>query len=442
MYRLFEKTLETWNNNKKKPLMILGVRQCGKTYIIRHFFEQKYKNFIYINLFEDERIIDIYEKEGLYNRRKSLICSTYNFDFNDSDTLIFIDEVQKCPRFIQDLKALCEEGITNIVVAGSLLSNKLKNMNESYPVGKVHTEYLYPMNFEEYLYAIKKEGYISQLKECFIKNIPFALHDTLMKLYYDYLYIGGMPEMLQNYIDNNCDISKINNTILDDIINDYSTDITKHVENEKDKLRIRKIYESIPSQLMKENPKFVYANIDKKDRKKDYITALDWLTTSHMVLECNQLTTPEYPIGLYKDYDNYKLFLSDVGILRNIVKASSFDVLMSGDYKSKGIITENYVACELQTKFNEINYWTRKNDGNGSKSEVDFIIQIGSDIIPIEVKSGNNKSQSLRIYNEKYHPYLMLKIGDTNFGQVGNVKTIPLYATFLIKECLEEMNIK
>ena len=439
MYRIFEKKLRKWDLNKTKPLVILGVRQCGKTYIIKDFFAKKYKKFININLFEDDRLISIYENEGLYARRKALICSTYNIDFYDKDTLVFVDEVQRCPKFIQDLKPLCEEGIKNIVVAGSLLSNEIKKMKESYPVGKTHTEYLYPMNFEEFLYAINKEGYIPLIKESFLNNKPFALHDTLMKLYYDYLFIGGMPEMLQNYIDNNCDISKIDDSILDDIIKGYSTDITKHVLDEKDKLRIRKIYENIPSQLMKENPKFTYANLDNKDKKKDYISALDWLVTSHMVLECNQLNKPEYPIDLYKDDNNYKLFLSDVGLLRKMVKANSFDVLMSRDYMAKGVINENYVAMELQSQFNELNYWTRKNDGNGSKAEVDFIIQVGSNVIPIEVKSGNNKAQSLRVYNERFHPDLMIKIAGANFGVVDNIKTIPLYATFLIKECLEEM---
>ena len=190
MYRLFEKKLEQWDNNKTKPLVVLGVRQCGKTYIIKHFFEKKYKKFIYINLFTDDRLINICENEGLFERRKALIASTYNIVFSDKDTLVFVDEVQKCPKFIQDLKPLCEEGITNIVVAGSLLNNKLKKMKESYPVGKTHTEYLYPMNFEEYLYAINKGGYIPLIKESFIENKPFALHETLMKVYYDYLYLG------------------------------------------------------------------------------------------------------------------------------------------------------------------------------------------------------------------------------------------------------------
>ena len=439
MYRTFEKKLEKWDANKTKPLIVLGVRQCGKTYILKQFFNKKYKKFTYINLFNDDRIIEICKNEGLYDRRKVLISSTYNINFEDKDTLLFVDEVQLCPKFIQDLKSFCEDNITNIVVAGSLLSNRLKNMNDSFPVGKVHTEYLYPMNFEEYLYAINKQNYIPMIKECFINDSPFALHETLMKLYYDYLYIGGMPEMLQNYIDNDCDISKINEDILQDIKNDYATDITKHVEEDKDKLRIRRIYENIPSQLMKENPKFTYASIDGNNRKKDYVSSLDWLVTSNMVLQCNQLKNIEYPINLFIDFDNYKLFLSDVGLLRKTVNANSYDVLMSKDYTSKGIMTENYVACELQKQFNELNYWTRKNDGNGSKAEVDFVIQIKNEIIPIEVKSGNNKSQSLRIYNEKFKPNLMIKIANANFGKNNNIKTIPLYATFLIRDCLEEI---
>ena len=180
----------------------------------------------------------------------------------------------------------------------------------------------------------------------------------------------------------------------------------------------------------------MYAKFDKKNRKGDYISALDWLVTSRMVIKCNQITKPEYPIKAYNDDDNYKLFLSDVGILRSKVGVEAIDVLMDGDYSFKGVLNENYVAMELINQFENIYYWSRKGNENGSNAEVDFVIQLDDKVIPLEVKANNSKTQSLRIYNDLFHPYLMVKIGNTNFGKVDNIKTIPLYSVFLLKELL------
>lgn len=436
MKRLFENKLDNWYcNPNKKPLIVLGVRQCGKTYIIDKFCKEKYKKYIYINLFRDKRLINIYENNETYDERVELLTSTYNFDFDDKECILFVDEVQKCPLFIQDLKAYCEDKRTNIIVAGSLLSVTLRDMEEAFPVGKVNLEYLYPMNFEEFLYATGNERFIDIIKESFINNKPTGLHEELMNLFRRYLYIGGMPEMLQNYIDNNQDVSKINDKILEDIYISYSSDISKHISEEKDKLRAKNIFENIAPQLLKENPKFMYAKLSK-DRKGDYVSALDWLVTSKIILKCNQLSSPMFPIAGYIDDNNYKLFISDVGLLRKKLNIGAIDTLMEGDYPYKGVLVENYVAEELQEEFNQLCYWTRKNDSNGNKSEVDFIIQVKDKVIPIEVKSGTNKAQSLNVYNELFQPELMLKIGNYDFGKKGNLKTIPLYAIFCIRELL------
>ena len=367
-----------------------------------------------------------------------MLCSNYNIDFNDKETILFVDEAQKCPLFIQDLKSLCEKGINNIIVAGSLLSVTLRDMDEAYPVGKTNLKYLCPMNFEEFLIATGNERFIAIIKDCFKNNKPCLLHNQLMELFHRFMYIGGMPENLQDYIDNNQDISKMDNSILRNISEEYSADITKHVQNNKDKVRVKIIYDNIASQLMKENPKFMYAKLDGNERKSDYISALDWLVTSRMIIKCNQITSPESPIRGFNDNDNYKLFLSDVGLLRDKVRVPLIDIILDNDFKYKRILTENYVATEIFNQFGDVFYWTKKNQGNGSKSEVDFIIQVENKVIPIEVKSGNNRAQSLEVYNELFHPDLMIKIGNFNFGIKDNLRTIPLYATFLLKEVLEE----
>ena len=439
MLRNFEKSLEIWNKSKnKRPLVVLGSRQVGKTYIIEKFCEENYKKCHIINLFKDDSLITIYNNNNTYKARLDLLCSTYNIDFNDPETILFVDEVQECEMFIQDIKLLCEDGIKNIIIAGSLLGIKLKKMKVSYPVGKTHRETLYPMSFDEYLIAIGKERYIPYIEKSFLENKECPLHDQLLEIYKRFLYLGGMPAVIQNYIDNEQNISLMDDTIIKDIYNEYMNDISKHINDAKDVLRVNNIYQNIPSQLMKENPKFMYAKFDKKERKSDYITALDWLTTSRLVIKCNQITSPEYPIKGFIDDNSYKLFLNDTGILRHLVGANAFDIIMDKDYKYKGVITENYVATELVKQFEEIFYWSRKTNNEGS-SEVDFLIQIGADIIPIEVKAGNDmRSQSLEYYNDKFKPKLMLKISPKNFGKVGNLKTIPLYATFLIKDLLEK----
>ena len=422
--------------DNKRPLVVLGVRQCGKSYIIDKFCKENFKKYVEINLLKDEKLINIYTNVNSYKNRKELLCTTYNLDFNDENTILFVDEAQLCPKFITDLKNFCEDGINNIILAGSLLTITLRDMEEPYPVGKTHLEHLYPMNFEEYLYAIGKENYISYIKDSFENNTACPLHEELMELFRKYLYVGGMPANLQNYLDTEKDISKMDKTILNDIKEEYRMDIVKHIKNDKDKLRAQNIYKNIAPQLMKENPKFMYAKFDNKERKADYISALDWLINSGMVIKCNQITNSLYPIKAYEDDNNYKLYLSDIGLLRDIINATSIDVLMEGDYPYKGVLTENYVALELLKQFGELFYWTKKNDGQGNKSEVDFIVQINDKIVPIEVKSNKNQAKSLKEYNDLFHPELMIKVGNYNFGYKDNIKTIPLYAVFLIKDLL------
>lgn len=209
----------------------------------------------------------------------------------------------------------------------------------------------------------------------------------------------------------------------------------KYTKDDKENIRIERIYNDIPKQLAKSNQKFTFAKIDIQDnRKRDYITALDWLISSLLVLPCYNVTIPEYPLKIYYDYDSFKIYLNDTGILCNLASITSVDVLMNNDLKYKGILVENYVATELMKMGYDLSYWSRK-DNSSAVSEVDFIIQKDSRIIPIEVKAGTDmKSKSLETYNKKYSPKLMVKISAKNFGLKGNLKTIPLYATFCLKD--------
>lgn len=438
MRRKFWKKLDDWsNNNEKMPLMVIGARQVGKTYIIEQFCKEKYKNYCYINLFEDTRLIDWFKEMATFDKKLETLESTYHINLNDKDTILFVDEVQESEHFIEALKIFCERGYSNIICAGSLLGIKLKHFTKSYPVGKLNEEYLYPMDFEEYLWAIGKDNYIDIIKRCFQNNEECLLHQDLMDEYYRFTYLGGMPKVIQNYISHEQKFSLIDSTIIKDIINQYIADMKKYVESNAESIRIERIYKNIPSSLVKENKKFVYAKIDSKDnRKRDYITALDWLVSSYLVLPCYAITKSEYPVLGYLDDETYKLFLNDTGILSNMVGISATDILTNGDYSFKGVLAENYVATELIKQEFSLLYWSKKNDNSG-QAEVDFVIQKDNRVIPIEVKAGTDMlSKSLSVYNEIFKPQIMVKICAKNFGMKDNLKTIPLYATFLLKELL------
>ena len=318
-----------------------------------------------------------------------------------------------------------------------MLGVKLKRLSASFPVGKVYEEKMYPMDFEEYLWAIGKERYIKYIEKSFIDNSECIYHTELMEEFNRFLFLGGMPKIIQDYIDNSQKLSEVNKSLIANIINSYVLDMKKYTDD-KENIRIERIYNDIPSQLAKENQKFVFAKLDKHDnRKRNYITSIDWLISSLLVLPCYNITNPKYPLKVYFDYDSYKLFLNDTGILCNLAGISSVDVLMNNNLDYKGVLVENYVATELLKMGFDLGYWSRKDKTSGS-SEVDFIIQNNSNIIPIEVKAGTDmKSKSLEVYNERYNPDLIIKISAKNFSKYDNLKTIPLYATFCLKKLKE-----
>ena len=421
MKRKFYDVLTNWDKSDgKMPLMVVGARQVGKTYIIDKYCKDNYKNYCYVNLFDDKRIIKYFDELDTFAQKVEILEETYNIHLRDKDTILFIDEVQESEKFIESLKLFCEEGYTNIICAGSLLGVKLKRFSASYPVGKVYEEKMYPMDFEEYLWAVCKERYIKYIENSFVNYSECIYHNELMEEFTRLLFLGGMPKIIQDYIDNNQKLSEINKSLITNIINSYVLDVKKYTDD-KENIRIERIYNDIPNQLAKENQKFVFAKLDKRDnRKRDYITSIDWLISSLLVLPCYNITNPKYPLKVYFDYDSYKLFLNDTGILCNLAGISSVDVLMNHDLDYKCVLVENYVATELLKMGFDLGYWSRKDKTSGS-SEVDFIIQNNSNIIPIEVKAGTDmKSKSLEVYNERYKPSLIVKISAKNFGKKNN----------------------
>ena len=433
--KIYEELLKWKNNNDNvKPLMILGVRQSGKTYIINEFCKNEYSNYVYVNLFENTNVIELYNSNltsiEKFNRLKLLL----DFDFEKEDTILFIDEIQESEKLISELKYFQENhNNVRIICAGSLLGVKLKRSKFSFPVGKVKMLNMYPMDFEEFLVAMNQEMLIDLIKDCYKNNkqITSTIHEKALNLYRIYLITGGMPESVNNMVKTNGDYIKYDKTILTDIVSSYFKDMDKYVTNESEALRINRVYDSLPSQLSNISNKFQYSNVSKDARAREYATAIDWLEASNMVLRCKAIKTPEIPLEGFVDVDTFKLYLSDVGILNNILKLNIEDILNDNISLYKGVIVENFVANQLVCNGFDLYYYRSNNT-----SKVDFLLYTKNGIIPVEVKAGNaTQSKSLKLYIEKFKPKYAIRISTKDFGYdpKTNIKSIPLYATFLIK---------
>ena len=416
----------------QKPLMIIGARQIGKTYIINEFCKNEFDNYVYINLFEHSEIVKIF-KQQINTAEKFKRMKIYlDKDIDIKSTLIFFDEIQESEELISALKYFNEtEEPFKIICAGSLLGVKLKRFHASFPVGKVKMINMYPMDFEEFLLANGSESLIEEIKECYANSKPMdsVLHNKALDLYRLYLCVGGMPEAIKNLLSNDKDILKFDKDIIEDIYQSYLNDMNKYVNNKYEASKIESVYKSIPSQIGNQSNKFQYGKISSNARKRDYETALNWLLSSTMVYKCPILKKPEIPPLGFVIEDHFKLYLSDVGILLNMLKIRYNDIILDNLLQYKGVITENYVATQLIANKNPLIYWE-----SGNQAEIDFILYNDDGIIPIEVKSKDNvTSKSLNIYIKRYAPKYGIRISTKNFGISNNIKSVPLYAVFCIK---------
>lgn len=439
MERNFIKNLNEWFNKKDKlPLMIFGARQVGKTYLINEFCKNCGKEYYKFDLLEHQEIKDIFENSMNIKEAIKIFALTNNIDLKSDNIIIFFDEIQVSEKLIEALKYFhINYPNIDIIAAGSLLGVSLKKLKASFPLGYVHEQEMFPLNFQEFLNVTNNARFIPIIETAYKKNEPLdeAVHKLLLNLYNKFLLIGGMPKVVQNFLDNNQDYSSLDFNIQNDIIAEYNRDIAKYNHEDKEKLRITRIYNAIIPELAKENPKFTYAKLDKKDnRKNDYITALDWLTSSNVILKCNQVTNPTLPLVAYENEDSYKLFMNDIGLMSYKSNINRGIIISDGDYPFKGRLAENYVACELASNNIKLLYYTKKNMNNNGM-EIDFLIQNEDGVIPIEVKAGQNTfSKSLNFYLKEFNPKYAIRISGKNFGFENNIKSVPLYAVFCIKE--------
>lgn len=434
MKRKVYNELLNWKNNTQnvKPLMVLGVRQAGKTYILEEFCKNEYENYLYINLFERSDVIDLYNSNLNSDEKFARLKLLLNFDLDKENSILFIDEIQESEKLISELKYFCEKhNNVRIVCAGSLLGVKLKRAKFSFPVGKVKMLKIYPMDFEEFLMAMEENLLIETIKKCYDTNqsISSSVHEKALNLYRIYLITGGMPESVKNMVNAKGDYIKYDKDILKDILSSYFKDMDKYVTSEVEALKINRVYNSLPSQLSNLSHKFQYSKVNKDAKARSYETSLDWLLASNMVLKSKVAKIPEIPLAGFTDEDTFKLYLSDVGILNSLLNLSMNDVISDNISLYKGVIAENFVANQLVCNNFELYYWQSSNT-----SEIDFLLYTKDGIIPVEVKAGDTtRSKSLNTYIKKYNPKYAIRISTKDFGFDNNIKSIPLYATFCIK---------
>ncbi|MDR1018472.1 MAG: DUF4143 domain-containing protein [Lachnospiraceae bacterium] len=430
MERKFYKTLLEWKEKYiETPLMVVGARQIGKTYIIEEFCKNEFEDYIIINLMGSPSITKIFEEEINFTEKVEKIELELKRKINPEKTVIFIDEIQESEKAITALKFFAESPLPyKIICAGSLLGVKIHRFKSSFPVGKVRIEFMRPMDFEEFLLALDNKMWVDEIKKCYKGMKPISIHDQLMKLYRTYLCVGGMPEAIKKYKQANQDILLWDKSIVSNIIMSYLADMNKYTLTPTESIKIEKVYKAIPIALSKENKKFMYADIEPKAEKKIFETAIDWLLASNMINRCTAVNNIEKPLKAFSQEHIFKLYYNDVGMLTYSLGLDYADILLDKSFITKGALAETYIAQEFTANNIDLYYWNPD-----TKAEVDFVLSNKDGIIPVEVKSSDNKkSQSLKVYVKKYNPPYSIRVSAKNFGFKNNIKSIPLYAVFCI----------
>ena len=431
MYRKFTETLKQWDQNKhRKPLMVIGARQTGKTWVIREFCQATYGDYIYVNLEEHKDMQTVFDgnldSDSIINGLELMLGRKI-----DIGTTIFFDEIQECDNAITALKYFCEDQRDfKIICAGSLLGVKIHRFKGSFPVGKVQIENMYPMDFEEFLTACGEPLLAETIRTHFEKSQPLidGVHARALRLYHDYLWVGGMPEAVKNYVENGRDVFAVDKSIHSNLQLAYLADMTKYVSSPQESVKISETYRSVPRQLANENPKFKYNEVRKGIGKRDLAGALDWLEASGMIYMIDKVELPASPLSGYDDKNNFKVYLSDVGMLTSLCKIRYKDLLPDANNMYKGGIVENYVYQQMKPRHTDL-YYFKPSQG----MEIDLLYDDGENIIPVEIKSGRHRrSTSLNNYREKYKPDHAVRISEMNFGSSDGLISVPLYAAFCL----------
>lgn len=421
---ILQKFIEWKSFSDRKPLIVNGARQVGKTWLLREFARTEYAKEAYIICRKNDIVRQIFTQDFDVNRILRALRALSGVDITPGDTLIVLDEVQDVPEVLEALKYFCEEAPEyHIAVADSLLGISLHN-GVSYPVGKVNEINVYPMNFEEFVLA-KGETEVFKLivnRDYMTMNL---IHEKMVDLLRQYYYVGGMPEAVKKYVESDSLIEV--RRIQKEILNGYELDLSKHAPKEQVP-RIRMVWKSIPSQLFKDNKKFIYGALRKGARANDFEIAIQWLVDSGLVYKVPKCTKPALPLDVYEDLSSFKLYMLDVGLLGAMVNTEPVQVLINNNVfvEYKGGMTEQYVLQQMKSHGVSPIYYHKTDD---SRLELDFVIQYNAKLLPIEVKAeGNVRANSLTALLAKNPDLKAVRFSMLPYKEQGQLECLPLYA--------------
>ena len=430
MRRTAMEKLVAWkSSDERKPMVLKGARQVGKTWLMKEFGKNYYKSFVYFNFDEEDELKSIFETNKNPQRIIELLSMIAGEKIHPLDTLVIFDEVQECPEALNALKYFKEKANEyHVIAAGSLLGTLLAKP-KSYPVGMVNLLDIFPLTFEEFLEATDAPlfAYYEGIhKEQQIEEI---FHNRLLEAYNNYLIIGGMPECVSSWLKHK-DPAKVAQ-IQRELIEVYENDFSKH-NGKVNSGRILMVFRSIVTQLAKSNEKFMYGAVREGARARDFEEAIEWLVSAGMLNRIYNVSKLEHPISAFDKLDQFKLFLFDTGLLKQMAGIDNSAILLKSTYQFKGPLTENYVLQQLRGQFEVMpRYFSNRN------GEIDFVLQCGMEIIPVETKGGEDKSApTFKKYVADNHPQYAVRFSKMGYRKDGNITNIPLYLVGKTKELL------
>ena len=432
MKRKITSSLIEWKQRKgRKPLLVNGARQIGKTYSINDFGRNEFSDVVYINLETNPLVKDIFEGNIEPSALLPLLESHTGKRIIAGETLLFLDEIQASERALLSLKYFCELAPQyHVAAAGSLLGVAVNREKYSFPVGKVDELNMYPFDFEEFLWAFGKDKLAEEIRKSYAAGLtPLSetLHLLALEMYNRYCIIGGMPAVITEFLEHNSFLTIKNPQT--QILNEYIADMAKYA-TPATAVKIRACYKSIPTQLAKENKKFQYKVVQKGGTASIFGESINWLESAGIVLKCQKIEHAIIPIKAYQDFSDFKLYISDTGMLtlHSGLPAQMLLASIETNNSFMGAIAENFVAQTFACRATPLLYW-KSND----TAEIDFVIQADEHVIPVEVKKGiRTRSGSMALFAKKYMSQYAIRISQKNFGFDNNIKSIPLYAVHCI----------
>ena len=435
MRRKISDYFSRWKDDKyRKPLIVQGARQVGKTYAILEFGRTRYDNVAYFNFQTNKALAATFAENINPSYLTPILSHICGQTITKGRTLVVFDEIQLCERAVTSLKYFCEEAPEyHVIAAGSLLGVAVNREKYAFPVGKVDRLTMRPMDMEEFLLACGEQKLVDRIRSCFAENAPrpVALHEAGLKLYRQYLTVGGMPEAVVRFIDTR-DYTQVRH-VLETIQSDYLDDMSKYQESSNEIKKTRLTYGTVSVQLSKKNARFQYKILKTGARAAEYENAIEWLASANLISRVYRAERIAKPLEKYKDIDDFKVFLSDTGLLCAQKGVRAEDVFRMEEELTdfKGGMTENYVETQFVFSGLKPFYW--RND-KGTK-EVDFVVSLNGKVIPVEVKSGGHvAATSLNEYVKLFKPAYSIRISEKNFGFENNIKSVPLYAVFCIRD--------